>query len=115
MMVSLQGLFDLKPQTDKMAFSETFDAFCRHLQSKGYVASWHLAERLEHPGYDRRPPMGRLFVTLDFPDRAAAEACFAYVAADEEPLRGLHRAMNSKVEKSSTSFFLTRDVPARPS
>lgn len=113
MMVSLQGIFDLKPQIDKTAFSEAFEAFCRHLQSKGYVDSWRLAERFEHPGYDRRPPTGRLFVTLDFPDKAAAEACFAYVAADEEPLRNLHCAMNSKVEKSSTSFFLIREIQAR--
>jgi hypothetical protein len=105
-MVTLHGLFDLKPGVAPDGYRAAFEAFCCHLRDQGYVAGWAFMRRSPHPGYDRDPPETAFAVSIDFPDRARAEACYRYVAADQEPLRTLHRAMNSKVVAATTRFFL---------
>jgi len=106
----MHGLFDLKPGIEEAAYGAAFAAFCRHLQDQGYVRRWQFMRRSPHPGYDRNPPETGFYVAVDFPDRAAAEACYRYVAANEEPLRSLHVAMNSKVVAATTRFFLFEDA-----
>jgi hypothetical protein len=105
-MVTMHGLFDLKPGNEAGGYRDAFEAFCHHLQAQGYVTAWSFMRRSPHPGYDRNPPETTYCVSIDFPDRARAEACYRYVAADQEPLRTLHRTMNSKVERTTTRFFL---------
>ena len=105
-MVTMHGLFDLKPGIDLQDYRNALEAFCRHLQAQGYVAGWSLMRRSPHPGYDRNPPETAYYVSIDFPDRAQAENCYRYVAANEEPLRSLHRTMNAKVVPTTTRFFL---------
>jgi len=105
-MVTMHGLFDLKPGITADAYGAAFEAFCRHLKDQGYVADWRFMRRAPHQGYDRNPPGSGFYVSIDFPDREAAEECYRYVAADAEPLRTLHRTMNSKVVPTTTQFFL---------
>ena len=109
-MITMHGLFDLKPEIELGAYRAAFEAFCRHLQEQGYVKQWRFMRRSSHPGYDRNSPETAYYVSIDFPDRVLAEACYRYVAADQEPLRSLHRAMNSKVVPTTTRFFLTEDA-----
>ena len=109
-MVTMHGLFDLKEGITGGAYRDALDAFCRHLRDRGYVLSWAFMRRSPHPGYDRNPPETAFHVSIDFPDCATAEACYRYVAADEEPLRTLHRTMNSKVVAATTRFFLFEAV-----
>jgi len=110
-MVTMHGLFDLKEGVEIGAYRAAFDAFCLHLQEQGYVTGWSFMRRSPHSGYDRNPPETEHYVSMDFPDRARAEACYRYVAANEEPLRTLHRTMNSKVVPTTTRFFLFEAVP----
>jgi hypothetical protein len=105
-MVTMHGLFDLKPGIEVGGYQEDFEAFCLHLQEQGYVTRWSFMRRSPHPGYDRNPPETMFYVSVDFPDRERAEACYRYVAADQEPLRTLHRTMNTKVVPTTTRFFL---------
>jgi len=105
-MVTLHGLFDLKPGITPEVYRAAFEAFCRHLRDQGYVARWAFMRRSPHPGYDRAPPETTFHVSIDFPDRMTADECYRYVAADAEPLRSLHRSMNSKVVPTTTRFFL---------
>lgn len=109
-MITMHGLFDLKPGIEVHAYHDAFEAFCRHLQAQGYVTAWSFMRRAPHPGYDRNPPETLYYVSIDFLDRDTAEACYRYVAADEEPLRTLHRTMNSKVVPATTRFFLFEAV-----
>jgi len=109
-MVTMHGLFDLKPGIDIGAYKAALEAFCIHLREQGYVTGWSLMQRAPHPGYDRNQPETAYYVSIDFPDRDAADACYRYVAADEEPLRTLHRVMNSKVVPTTTRFFLFEAV-----
>ena len=105
-MVTMHGVFDLKPGIAADAYGDAFVAFSRHLKDQGYVTDWRFMRRAPHPGYERGPPETHFYVGIDFPDRAAAEACYRYVAADAEPLRTLHRTMNSKGVPGTTRFFL---------
>jgi hypothetical protein len=109
-MVTMHGLFDLRPGIETGAYREAFEAFCRHLQEQGYVTRWSFMRRSPHQGYDRNPPETAYYVSIDFPDRGTAEACYRYVAANTEPLRSLHVAMNSKVTAATTRFFLFEAV-----
>ena len=38
---------------------------------------------------------------LQYPDSEREDAAYAYVKKDEEPIRSLHRAMNSKVQQGA--------------
>jgi hypothetical protein len=110
-MVTMHGLFDLKPGITAEAYGAAFEAFCRHLKDQGYVTDWRFMRRAPHPGYDRNPPESGFYVGIDFPDRETADECYRYVAADAEPLRTLHRTMNSKVVPTTTCFFLFEAAP----
>jgi hypothetical protein len=109
-MVTMHGLFDLKPGITADAYGAAFEALCRHLKEQGYVADWRFMRRAPHRGYDRNPPEVGFYVSIDFPGRDKAEECYRYVAADAEPLRTLHRTMNSKVVPTTTQFFLFEEI-----
>jgi hypothetical protein len=106
-MIRLHGTFDLKDGISGSAYSQAFTAFCAHLQAMDYVASWSFGRRVAHSGYERLAPDGSYYTAIDFSDMAAAQDCYDYVAEDEEPIRSLHRAVNSIVDPASTRFFLT--------
>jgi hypothetical protein len=106
----LHGLFDLREGEAETEFKQAFHAFVDHLQDKGFVVRRRLMRREPHEGFESGRPAQRYYTAIEFPDLVVEQACYEYVAADEEPVRSLHRAMNSKVEPSSTSFFLCSDV-----
>jgi hypothetical protein len=45
-------------------------------------------------------------VEIGFPSLDQELACYNYIKGNEEPVRSLHRAMNSKVKRGSEYFFL---------
>jgi hypothetical protein len=47
------------------------------------------------PAFPR--PAQTQFVAFEFLDEQAERRCYEYVALDEEPIRTLHRAMNTTV------------------
>jgi hypothetical protein len=102
----MHGLFDLRPGIEAGDYRAAFEAFCQHLRQQGYVTGWSFMRRSPHAGYDRKPPETTFHVGIDFPDRSRAEDCFRYIAANQEPLRSLHIAMNAKVVTATTQFFL---------
>ncbi|MEP6567812.1 MAG: DUF6614 family protein [Mesorhizobium sp.] len=103
-MTTMHGLFHLRSPDELPRFKAAYDAFAGHLQELGYVSGWRLMRRSPHDGYDARPPEQPLYVAMDFPDLTTAQACYAYVEADQEPLKALHRAVNREVH--TTQFFL---------
>ena len=105
-MITMHGNFDLIAGIKTADFHQAFDGFCRHLSDVGYVTGWQFAVRTPHAGYDARPPQTKYYVAMHFPSYEIAERCYAYVAADEEPLKTLHRAVNRKVVRETTSFYL---------
>ena len=51
-----------------------------------------------------------VYAAIEFPDLEREQACYDYVAADAEPVRTVHRAMNTLVKKGSSHFFVASDV-----
>lgn len=105
--IRLHGTFALNEGIGIAGYSQAFTAFCAHLKTMDYVSNWSLSRRVAHAGYECLAPEGVYYIAIDFRDMAAAQACYDYVAMDEEPIRSLHRAMNSIVDPASTQFFMT--------
>ena len=109
-MIVMHGYFEIGDAVSEGDFKQAFDSFSLHLREMDYVQNWTFMRRKPHDGYDNRSPNGPFSVSIDFADMATAQACYDYVAANNEPLRSLHRAVFSKVVKSTTSFVLLEEV-----
>jgi hypothetical protein len=104
----LHGLFTLAEGVSEAEFVPAFEAFYQHLHEQGYVRSYRLMRRQPLPGqFGAALPPFELHLEIAFASLAADAACYEYVARDEEPVRSLHRAMNSKVRRGAAHFFLT--------
>ena len=104
----MHGLFDLKSDYSSSQFKSAFDDFCAHLKQEGLLDSWCYMRRSPDNVYDARPPEMQFYVAMKFADRKQAENSKVYVTANQEPVKPLHQAVNSKVE--NTQFFLCEDV-----
>jgi|SRR5215470_9455866 len=109
-MVVLHALFDLKPEVAELDFRRALGDFCRHLASAGYVTGWRWMQQIDPAGPAFPRPKQKQFVALEFIDERAEQRCYEYVAANAEPIRTLHRAMNSQVEPGSSIFFVCVDA-----
>src|SRR5215813_7589669 len=109
-MVFLHALFDLKPGVTEGEFRRALEDFCGHLQMECYVIDWRWMRQIIPPGPAFPRPTQTQFVVFEFLDQEAEQRCYDYVALNEEPIRTLHRAMNSKVERGSAMFFVCTDV-----
>jgi hypothetical protein len=109
-MVILHALFDLKPGVAAADFREALNNFCRHLRDEGYVKAWRWMRQIIPSGPAFRRPSQTQLVAFEFVDENTEQRCYEYVAANTEPIRTLHRSMNSKVERGSAMFFVCTDV-----
>ena len=107
-MVIMHGLFDLKSDYSSSQFKLAFDNFCGHLKQEALLVSWSYMQRTPDDVYDARPPEMKFHVAMKFSDAKQAEASKVYVTANQEPIKSLHFAVNSKVK--NTQFFLCEDV-----
>lgn len=102
---SMYGMFNLRTSTDLERFKNAFDAFSSHLKDQSFVHDWRIFKRSHHDGYDADFPDMAVMVEVRFLNRAAADASWAYVAAGDEPLRSLHRAVNLSIKQSMFVLF----------
>jgi uncharacterized protein DUF6614 len=107
----LHGLFSVNDGVSEAEFTAAFAAFFEHLKEKGFARAFRLMRRHPLPGFGAALPEFAYYVAVEFHDLACDQACYDDVAAEEEPVRSLHRAMNSKVRLGSAHFFLSADVP----
>jgi hypothetical protein len=103
---ALHGLFTLLDGVSERDFLSAFEAFYEHLRDVGYVTGYRIMRRQPLEGFGAPLPSFDYHVVVDFQSLAKDQACYDYVKADEEPVRSLHRAMNSKVKRGSSYFFL---------
>jgi hypothetical protein len=93
----LHGLFTLADGVSEAEFVPAFAAFYQHLHEQRFVRSYRLMRRQPLPGqYGAALPPFELHLEIEFGNLAADAARYEYVARNEEPVRSLHRAMNSK-------------------
>ena len=109
-MVILHALFDLKPGVSEGDFKKVLEDVCGHLQTEGYVIGWRWMRQIVPKGPSFPRPVQKHFVAFEFLDEETEQRCYEYVAENAEPIRTLHRAMNSKVERGSPMFFVCADV-----
>jgi hypothetical protein len=105
----LHGVFSLKDGVNEAKFKHAFDAFASHLKDQGYATAWRLMKRKPMPEFSRSLPEFSWYAAIGFPSLEWDAACYDYVQKNEEPVKSLHLAMNSKVAKGS-NFFVTYDV-----
>jgi hypothetical protein len=102
----LNGLFTLADGISEEEFFPAFEAFYQHLKEMGFVRSYRMMRRQPLEGFGAPLPNFDYHVEIEFPSLDEDQACYDYVKEDKEPVRSLHRAMNSKVRRESAHFFL---------
>jgi hypothetical protein len=104
--VALNALFSLREGTVEEDFFSALRAFCQHLHEVGYASGFHCLKRLPLPGFGACLPAFDYQAVIEFADADTEAACYDYVQANQEPVRSLHLAMNSKVAEGA-QFYLT--------
>jgi Family of unknown function (DUF6614) len=105
------SLFSLKEEVTEAEFLPAFEAFYGHLVTIGFAHCFRIMRRQSLDGFGKTLPDFEYHAELEFPSLTEDRACYEYVKKDEEPVRSLHRAVNSKVRRGSADFFLTMCLP----
>jgi hypothetical protein len=92
-------------------FMPAFEAFYNHLMDMGFARGYRIMRRQPLEGFGKTLPPFEYHAEIEFFGLAEDQACYEYVRRNEEPVRSLHRAMNSKA--SSADFFLAVCIAAR--
>jgi hypothetical protein len=105
----LHSLFDLRDGIKESEFRAAFDAYVAHLVDKGYARGGRLMRRQPLEGFGKRLPDFGFYGAIEFGDLEREQACYDYVAQNAEPVRSIHRAMNSQVKPGTAHFFVSYD------
>jgi len=103
--VAFSGVFILRNGVSEAEFLPTIHAFYQHLIDAGFARAFRVLRRIPLEGFGKTLPPFTYRGELQYPDSEREDAAYAYVKKDEEPIRSLHRAMNSKVQQGA-DFFL---------
>ena len=106
----LHGLFSLCEDVTEQQFEAALKTFVAHLIDAGFARGCRLMRRKPLDGFGAPLPTFTYHVAIEFSDLEREQACYDYVAAGTEPVRTVHRAMNSLVKKGSSHFFVASDV-----
>jgi hypothetical protein len=103
---ALHGLFTLVAGVSEQEFLLAFEAFYGHLKEREFVRGYRMMRRQPLEGFGAALPDFDYHVEIEFLSLEQDQACFDYVKKNEEPIRSLHRALNSKVKRGEVYFFL---------
>jgi len=103
---ALHGLFSLVDGVSEEEFLIAFRAFYEHLKETGFVLRHRISRRQPLEGFGEALPDFDYHVEIEFLTLEQDRACYDYVKKNDEPIRSLHKAMNSKVKPRSAHFFL---------
>jgi hypothetical protein len=106
----LHALFTLADGVSEQEFFPAFEAFYQHLKDLGFVHSCRVMRRQPLEGFGAPLPSFDYHVEFEFLSLEKDQACYDYVRENKEPVRSLHRAMNSRVMHGSAHFFLTAHI-----
>jgi hypothetical protein len=97
---------NLKPGQSDVAFADHVGGYLGHLQEAGLIVGWRLTRRK----LGLAPPeLAEFHIMIELEGLAQLDQAFARVGARQEPVEGLHFAVNSMV--SDARFALYRDFP----
>jgi hypothetical protein len=106
----LHSLFELNEGVSEAEFATAFRAFFDHLQEKGFATGCRVMRRKTLEGFGRPLPSFTYYAAIEFHGLDAEQACYDYVAENAPPIRALHQAMNSKVRRGGSYFFVSADI-----
>ena len=107
-MIVMHGIFDLKKGAEEQAFEVAYERFAEHLRDMGLLIGWRFLRRHPHDCYNSNPLPETYLVAMEFTDLPQADASYAYVDEDAEPVGALHRDVFSKID--DYRFVLYADV-----
>jgi hypothetical protein len=97
---------NLKPGQSDLAFADRVGSYLGHLKQQGLIAGWRLTRRK----LGLAPPeLSDFHIMIEVKDLAQLEQAFQRVGTRQDPVEGLHFAVNSMV--SDARFALYRDFP----
>jgi len=97
---------NLKPGQSDTAFSDRVGGYLCHLQEQGLIAGWRLTRRkLGLAPHE----LGEFHIMIELQGLAQLERAFECVATRQDPVEGLHFAVNAMV--TDATFALYRDFP----
>jgi len=105
--VALKAPFSLQRGVAGAEFFIALEAFYRHLRDTGYARECRSLRRLPLAGFGESLPAFAYQVTIDFQDARTEAACYGYIQGNQEPVRSLHLAMNSRVAEGALFYPTT--------
>lgn len=109
------GVFELREGVSEEEFLPTLKAFYDHFIEIGFASEYRILRREALEGFGRTLPEFTYRGALIYPDMEREQAAYEYVKQNDEPVRLLHHAMNSKVKRSADFFVETCIVCQRSS
>jgi hypothetical protein len=107
--IAFSGVFSLRDGVTEQEFLPSLHAFYGHLIERGFATSYRILRREPLEGFGKTLPAFSYRGELRYPTAEREAAAYAYVKEDSEPIRSLHRCMNSKVSHAA-DFFLERCI-----
>ena len=95
-------------------FLPTLKAFFEHFIDQGFAPEYLILKREVLDGFGKTPPAFTYPGALVYRDMEREQAAYEYVKQNDEPVRSLHHAMNTKV-KQSADFFVETCIACHPS
>jgi hypothetical protein len=100
------GWCDLKPGVRDMTFVEAFTRYMEHLKREGWVEGFRITRRKLGLGPSG---IGEFHVMIEVNGLAQLDQAFATVSTRDDPVEGLHAAVNQRVQGLSVALY--RDFP----
>ncbi|MGE0735916.1 MAG: DUF6614 family protein [Alphaproteobacteria bacterium] len=97
---------DLKPGQSDVEFCRHVGAYLGKLKDEARIAGFRITRRKLGLGPQE---LGEFHIVVEIDSLAQLETAFQRVAARDEPIEGLHHAVNSRV--ANARFALYRDFP----
>ena len=99
------GVFKLREGVTEEEFLPTLIAFYEHFIERGFAIGYRILRREELAGFGKTLPEFSYRGELIYSDLQIEKSAYEYVKQNDEPVRSLHRAMNSQVQRGA-DFFL---------
>ena len=107
------SIFKLKDGVAEPEFLSAVAVFYDHLVEVGFASAYRIMRRQPLDDFGKSLPDFEYCAELEFPSLERDRACYEYVKRNQEPVRSLHHAMNSKVRRGAADFFLTACIAGR--
>ncbi len=97
---------DLKSGVSDVEFADAVTEYMTYLTDEGRIRGWRMTRRKLGLGHPNLPEFN---ITMEFDSMTQMDDAFNTVSAREDPVEGLHHAVNARV--GEVFFALYRDFP----